>query len=111
MGETEAKRIDVKQAVHIAIAFVKQLYESPLPGLQLEEVELSDDDQEWLVTIGFLRDDAAAYHYQTAAQSFRALSDGITTHSDRLRTYKTVVVDAETGEPKSMKIRSLATAR
>ncbi len=46
--------IDVKQSVKIASDYVNQLYGTDqLEQLALEEVELTDNDQFWLVTLGF----------------------------------------------------------
>ncbi len=46
--------IDMKQAVQIALDFCHSLYApEKLGDLLLEEVELSDDEKFWLVTIGF----------------------------------------------------------
>lgn len=47
-------QVDIKSAVRRAMEFVRGLYEGvELKDLALEEVRLSDDDQWWLVTIGF----------------------------------------------------------
>ncbi len=97
--------IDVKQAVRTAIAYVQSLYEYPLPGLQLEEVELSDDERYWLITVGFARDDGTARE-----NPLRALVEPFGSVPARQRTYKIVRIDAETGAPKSMRIRDVATA-
>ena len=46
--------IDMKQAVQIALEFCRSLYApEKLTDFLLEEVELSDDEKFWLVTIGF----------------------------------------------------------
>ncbi|MFW5845972.1 MAG: hypothetical protein ACOCXJ_07080 [Planctomycetota bacterium] len=48
--------IDVKEAVRLATDYIKDLYdERELEDLTLEEVELSEDEQWWLVTLGHAR--------------------------------------------------------
>jgi hypothetical protein len=48
--------IDVKIAVNAAYEYLKSLQDimaSSLPDLRLEEVELSEDQSFWLITLGF----------------------------------------------------------
>lgn len=46
--------IGVKEAVRIAMDYLATLYEDKdLRDVLLEEVRLSEDDQYWLVTLGF----------------------------------------------------------
>jgi hypothetical protein len=86
--------IDVKTAVQQAMVYAKDMFTPAvpglsvpslsLPGLLLEEVELSDDEKFWLVTLGW--------------------------DADRLgtsRIYKIFKVRAEDGEVVSVKIRTL----
>ncbi len=87
--------IDVKKAVVSAASFVQDLYSEPLNDLLLEEVELSPDEQFWLITISFTRADINV---------FQAIGGSAT------RVYKLVKVDADTGVAVSMKIRQLETA-
>ena len=84
--------------------FVQELYEAPLPGLQLEEVDISADDHYWLITVGFDRD--AELNSQSAVHAWLVQAEA----GPHVRTYKIVEVDRHTGMAKSMKIRSLATA-
>lgn len=47
-------RVDVKQAVRTAKAYLLDVYDTPeLPNLLLEEVEFSDAENAWLVTFSF----------------------------------------------------------
>jgi len=86
--------IDVKQAVKNAVEYLSSLYDSnELQDLLLEEVELSDDNRYWLVTLGFTRRLKTTSPLQAFARS----------EPDRL--YKLITVRADTGEVKSMKIR------
>lgn len=48
--------MDVKEAVKLAKKHVLDLFaEEEISNLGLEEVELTDDEQEWVVTLGFSR--------------------------------------------------------
>ncbi|AFM23007.1 hypothetical protein [Desulfomonile tiedjei] len=80
--------IDVKTAVDNAVNYAATLYgkgwASLVPGLLVEEVELSDDEQFWYVTLGW--------------------------DADRLgtsRIYKSFKVRADSGDVVAMKIRTL----
>ncbi len=91
--------VSVKEAVASSIKYVKDLYpEEPLNDLLLEEVELSDDEKFWLVTLGFTR--------KTIPYSHSAL-DLLTHREDYERVYKVIKVKAEDGNPVSLKIRKL----
>lgn len=87
-------RIGVKDAVSSAMEFVRDMYDGQgLRDLLLEEVELAQAGNQWLVTIGFLlaRDESTSI---------------LTPATRRLaRQYKVVAVDALSGQPVSMKIR------
>lgn len=91
--------MSVKRAVTAAIDYVKDLYAgSNLRDLLLEEVEFSEATDQWLVTVGFSlpetkEEDVSLIMPRTS----RALS----------HRYKVVNIDAKTGKPVSMKIRSL----
>lgn len=92
--------LTVKEAVKAAEAWIQELYpKSALQHLRLEEVELSDDGHRWYITLGWV-ERAVRENALTAAldREVRALP----------RVYKTLEVDAETGEVKSMKIREVA---
>jgi hypothetical protein len=87
--------IGVKLAVEKAMGYVRDLYQGErLRDLLLEEVELSEKQNQWLVTIGFSlpKEEPVAI---------------ISPSRPLARHYKVVHVDAETGEPLSMKIRDV----
>jgi hypothetical protein len=87
--------IDVKQAVQAASDFIKQLYgANQLKQLTLEEVELTDDDRFWLVTLGFSRPELVSplEAFATAKQR---------------REYKILKIHADSGKVQSMKIREV----
>ena len=90
--------MDVKSADQAAKDYVQDLYsDNNLRDLMLEEIEISEGSDEWLVTVGFSlsesKDDSAALI--TPSRKSRSLS----------RRYKIINVDAKTGQPISMKIR------
>lgn len=92
--------IDVKQAVQIAMNYVSDLYQQEgISDLALEEVELSDDEQNWYITIGFTRQ----------FQELTGLRLTPLTKQAK-RVYKIVTVRAKDGIATSMKIRELAAA-
>lgn len=76
--------IDVKLAVNNVVAFLKHLPAATVIDERLEEVELTDDEKHWLITLSY-RD----------------------SHLTSERSYKKFTIDAETGEVQSMKIRSV----
>lgn len=92
--------IDVKEAVKAAYDFVHNL---PNVGLEdpftLEEVELTNDDRYWLITLGFYR---AVLPSPTSPMG--AFSDVL---AKRERAYKTMKIHADSGEVRSMKIRDV----
>ena len=84
--------IDVKRAVSIAIRFVDEvLAEQKLIDARLEEVELSNDEKLWYVTLSFLREP-------------KGLAEAI----QPTREYKTVTIQSADGKVQSMKIREPA---
>lgn len=48
--------MDVKEAVNLAVKYVKDLFESQhITHLGLEEIEFDEASQSWLITVGFNR--------------------------------------------------------
>lgn len=92
--------ITVREAVQAAQEWVRQVYpDSSLEHLRLEEVELSDDEKHWNLTLGWVE----------PAVRENALAAALNGHLRVLpRVYKSLQVDAETGAVKSMKIREVA---
>jgi hypothetical protein len=89
--------ITVKEAVKAAMAFVADMFSSENPqGLRLEEVDLSEDESAWHVTVSFVRGGALG----AIATSLGFSSAG--------REYKTVTLRASDGKVQSVKIRQLA---
>ncbi len=92
--------IDVKAAVgsaHNYLQSIKDLMGGTLENLRLEEVELSDDERTWSITLGFdVPDTKSLFPELARAQSLTL---------PYKREYKLFQVDAKTGLIKSMKIR------
>lgn len=98
---SSATGIDVKHAVASAVAFIQKVYGN-LPGLLLEEVEMTEDGAHWLITLGF--DQPVP---QTEFQKeISGTKYGVIPNPTR-RVYKLIKVDAATGEAVSMKIRQV----
>jgi len=91
-------QIDIKTAVRRAMEFVRDVYEGvELKDLALEEIRLSEDDQWWLVTVGF-----GALGGYTELQGRSATLFPLAGRSDVVRLprdLKLVKIDARTGQP------------
>jgi len=91
--------IDIKQAVHAAEKFFKELYDKEtLKNFLVEEVELSEDEKDWVVTVGFDFGEA-----QPPSEPALFTSKSSTPRAGRV--FKEVQIDKETGEPKSIKTK------
>lgn len=96
----ESPRIELAQAVQIARSYLADAYRDQHPqGVLLEEVELSDDDAYWLITLGFDN----PHQRGPIAAAFDPLAEIMRPREPRI--YKTIKVDAKTGRVVSMKIR------
>ena len=93
--------LTVKEAVRAAESWVRDLYAGgALDQLRLEEVEITDDDRSWLITLGWREPGV-----KMPAVLAPVLGDEVPVHP---RTYKTLEVDTETGAVRSMKIREVS---
>jgi len=96
--------IDVKTAVKNAILFLADLLaEQNVHDVRLEEVELSEDERVWFITLSYLR--RSAESEQSEMQKMLS-SHGLTAQT--VREYKIFAVDSAKGEVRSMKMRQLA---
>lgn len=101
--------IEVKQAVKAAYDFIHTLYETEeLIDLALEEIELSNDEKYWLVTLGFTRVLSKPLEKKITTP-WTSIAEATVPASERqaVREYKIIKVDATTGEATSMKIRKI----
>jgi hypothetical protein len=94
-----AKLLDVKQAVEKATEYMSSLLKAT--DIRLEEVEISDDERHWYITLSGLAPakESPQGEVQTA---LNAIFQG-----NQQRLYKTFTVDATNGSIRSMKIRTL----
>ena len=84
--------IDVKEASEKAVAYLKSLYENhDLGTILLEEAELTDDNNFWLISLSFKRPNPAGIV-------------GEAVFADN-RSYKIFKLHADTGEIRSIKNR------
>jgi hypothetical protein len=93
-------KIDVRQAVIAAKEYLQSLKDQigrQIEDLRLEEVELSEDKNFWLITLGFSR---------PADRAKNPLAD-LTDSPKYEREYKIFKIDSQTGEVQSMKIREV----
>lgn len=94
--QVSPSRVGVKEAVQAAIVYLKDLpISEDLSDLRLEEVEQSDDEKYWLITLGF---------YVPATAGNGPIGEFLPRH---IRKYKLFKVDAKTGKVRSMKIRTV----
>lgn len=92
--------IDAREAVRIAGQYMRDLYQGEnLPNFRLEEVELSEDSSEWLITFGF-----TASEKDVETNSFIT---ALGSTSRPRRDYKLIRIDARTGKALAMNIRTL----
>lgn len=91
--------IEVKEAVKVAKAAANDFLgqETALQNLMLEEVELSPDSKTWAITLGY--NDTNPNKYERLGATLAA--------QVQARKYKTFIIDSETGEFRSMKIREV----
>ncbi|HEX8682800.1 MAG TPA: hypothetical protein VF707_10835 [Ardenticatenaceae bacterium] len=95
LGAQEAQSIGIKEATAAAIAFLRDASTNvEIRNVLLEEVDSSDDDVHWLITLGFDVPIEGAV-FVLAPQT--------------RRQYKVFEVRKADGRVKSMKIRSVAT--
>ncbi len=84
--------LDVREAAKRASEYFAALYSNDNPAkLRLEEVELIEDGQFWLITLSYPR-----------------AGLGELFGTDGPREYKVFKIQADTGEVKSMKIRKVS---
>ena len=91
--------IDIDKAVQAAKDFVQRLYsEEELRQLRVEEVESADDDAKWFITLGWVepavRKVGGSNLFPTSAE-----------YQVSPRVYKKLIIDANTAEVESMKMR------
>lgn len=76
--------LDVRAAANIAKENLITISEQEFEDLRIEEVELSEDENAWLITFGY---EVSAF--------------------ERIRNYRTIKIDANDGRFISMKMRKM----
>jgi hypothetical protein len=99
--------IDAKQAVAIAMTYFRSLFNADilsdiLSDILLEEVELSDDEKAWTVTLSALLPVSKDELNETA---LTAIAEALATREQRRRVYKVFKINSEKARVQSMKIR------
>jgi len=84
--------IDVKKAANSAITYFNDLYGKTYQDIIVEEIELTDDEQCWYITISYVE---------------RSLTAGFAHYLGGNREYKIFKINAKDGTVKSMKIREM----
>ena len=93
--------VTVKEAANTALDFAREfLGDNRVNSLLLEEIELSDTQKEWLVTVSVPRSPAPA-----PSNSLALMSPSISDLTRNWRDFKIIRVDADNGNPTSIKIR------
>jgi hypothetical protein len=101
MADTQTHSVPVKTAVSNAMQFIRELYtDEQIKDVLLEEVEFSEPADQWLITIGFMRN-------KIKDKSSSSIADLILPERETIRKYKIVHIDAQSGKPISMKIREI----
>lgn len=88
--------LDAKDAVAIAIAFVRSIHNEDTE-ISVEEVDFDSQKEEWLITVGWWR-----FFPDPPGTS---TSDNIFSNRKLERVYRVVRVNPSTGKALSMKIR------
>jgi hypothetical protein len=89
--------IDVKEAVQRARQYLMELFSDEQPQLvRLEEVELSEDEGTWRITLSFFPGTAP-----------KSLAAALGLPVPEQREYKTVAIRAADGKVQSVRIRQL----
>ncbi len=98
--QTSAKKLDTKQAARLALKYFNDLFpDAQISDVALEEVEFSDDENHWLITLGYETQTAQAKQLNKQLVHLFGPSPA--------RKYKVFKVDAQTGKVISMRIRKL----
>jgi hypothetical protein len=98
--------IDVKQAVKIALDYLRLLYNNDqLHDVLLEEVILSDDEGYWYVTLGFSRPIPSTNPLLAATESLLKTTSFVDNREFQ-REYKVFQIDSDTGQVRAMKMRA-----
>ena len=94
-------RIDAKQAANLSLAYFNEMFPgTTFSNILLEEVEFLDEENCWLITLGF-------DEVQPPVNSLNKPMQNLFGPPAPLRKFKIFKVDAKTGRVISMRIRKL----
>ncbi|WP_204102285.1 MULTISPECIES: hypothetical protein [Spirulina sp. CCY15215] len=104
MSQTQVSsslKVNVRKAVQTAASYLNSFRDmlGDIKNLRLEEIELSEDKQFWLITLGF--DIINNSDADTDDNPLFPLVES----QNRERQYKIIKIDTQIGEVQSMKIR------
>lgn len=89
--------VDVKEAATISLEYIQELFsKDEIRDISLEEVEISEDEKWWIVTIGFTK------QMTQPLNPMEAMSGPKYT-----RFYKELKIDSENGRVRSMRNKKL----
>lgn len=89
--------IDAREAVQRATSEVVKLLGKTPPGLRLEEVDFTADEKDWLITLGYLEEEVDPNPSLISPLALRKKYE---------RVFRVVKLNGDTGEFRSMKIRT-----
>lgn len=101
--------LNVREAVNASVTYFQEIQDligNQVENLRLEEAELSEDRQKWLITLGF---DIPIHRELSRDLSIGSIGSIVPTQDKYKyrREYKLFQVDAATGEIEAMKIREV----
>ncbi len=102
---SEAKRpkVDVQQAAEAAVKYFRKFFPD-VAGFSLEEVELSEVELYWLITLSFEIPQNGKPRHKTAKPGVWSVHDLFGVPKAKYKIFK---VDSRTGEVLGMKIRAI----
>lgn len=105
--ETASSEIDVSAAIDAAFAFVEAVVgrKESIRDIRLEEIEFTDESNEWRITLSFLREISPDTYESDVFNEFAKAITAIHHGKKFRREYKSLAVDAVTGQVRAMKIR------
>lgn len=99
--QTSDKKLDAKQAAKLALKYFTDLFpDAKISDVALEEVEFSEDENYWLITLGYVPQTAPAPQINKSLVTLFGPPSSA-------RKYKVFKVDARNGKVISMRIRKL----
>ena len=106
--QMQTPKIDARAAVRAAANYLQSIQDLiPAENLRLEEVEISEDKNFWLITLGFNEPKKKPKNANNPSLGNNPLLGIAGIATSETRQYKIFRVNSHTGEVEAMKIRSL----